>query len=94
MMKPPLKLFIAITVAICLTLVVAKITALQAQVAESPQSPVPVVVNPAPKQYRVVDVTRVSTLNPRQALEQGLNEMGSQGWVLVTATDNYLIMMR
>lgn len=70
---------------------------IRAQMADSLRGPVPVIVNPAPKQYRVIDIARLSNSNSQTlagTIESGLNGMGAQGWQLVAVSGSYLILMR
>ena len=76
---------------------IINVPAIQAQLADSQRGPVPVIVNPAPKQYRVIDISRLPTYistNLTGNIENGLNDLGKQGWTLVAVSGSYLIMMR
>ena len=96
-MKTSLEPISAFVAAIIVGVVLLKGPLIHAQTADSQQVPVSVVVNNTPRQYRVIDITQIPNGNnltfPR-TLENTLNEMGSQGWKLVAATGNLLIMMR
>lgn len=96
-MKTPLKLIVALSAVIFLGAIAINIPEIRAQAANSPQSPVPVVVSPTPKQYKVIDITRLPSGNSQALagnIEKGLNDMGAQGWDLVTASGSYLILKR
>ena len=87
-----MKLITAVFAVIILCAVVTKAPEIHAQ-----QAPVPVIINPAPKQYRVIDLGVIPAANGRTlagSLEVILNEMGLQGWKLVTTTGNLVIMMQ
>lgn len=96
-MKTSLKSVSAIVAVVIAGVVLVKWPLIHAQTVDSQQGPVSVVVNNMPKQYRVIDISKIPTgynVTLPQTLENGLNEMGSQGWQLVAATGNLLIMMR
>ena len=91
-MKPPIKLITFIFALIILGALIIKSPMIQAQ-----QAPVPVVINPAPRQYRVIDISQIAVANGRTAsgtLEAILNEMGAQGWRVVTTSGSLVIMMQ
>ena len=91
-MNTPIKLITIILAVIILCAVVTKAPMIQAQ-----QAPVSVVINPAPKQYRVIDLGVIPAAAGRTlagSLEAILNEMGAQGWKLVTTTGNLVVMMQ
>lgn len=96
-MKTPLKLIGTVVAVIILGAIVTKSPVIQAQLAAPLQAPVPVIVNPAPKQYRVLDIGRFAVANgqtPAGTLEAILNEMGSQGWRVVATSGTFVIMMQ
>lgn len=75
---------------ICLGLLVPSIQAQN-------NAPVPVVITPTQVQYKVIDLAQLSLpINTSQAtaLESLLNELGAQGWRLVTATGTLIILTR
>lgn len=78
--------------------VVINIPEIRAQAANQPQGPVPVVVSPTPRQYKVIDITRLpgggNSKILAESIESGLNGMGAQGWELVAVSGSYLIMKR
>ena len=91
-MKTPLKLLAAISVVVILGALTTKSPLIQAQ-----QPPVPVIVNPAPKQYRVFDIGRIPVAPGQTAastLEGVLNQMGSQGWRVVATSGSFVILMQ
>ena len=96
-MKSLLKPVSAVVAAIIVGGVLVKWPLIHAQTTDPPQGPVSVVVNNMPKQYRVIDITQIPygiNMTFPRTLENGLNDMGRQGWQLVAATGNLLIMMR
>ena len=97
LMKTPTKILGAILAFVMVGAFIVKLPVMQAQSADTPKGPVPVVVNPAPKQYRVIDISRLASNNSTSlagTLENGLNELGNQGWTLVAVSGSFLIMMR
>ena len=77
--------------------IVINMTEIRAQVANPPQGPVAVVVSPSPRQYKVIDITRLPSGNSQTLaanIEIGLNGMGAQGWELVAVSGSYLILKR
>jgi hypothetical protein len=61
------------------------------------QDPVPVVITPRVNQYRVIDISKINVPaggSSAAILESMLNELGSQGWVLVTASGSLIILRR
>ena len=96
-MKTYLKPISAVVAAIIVGVALGKWPTIHAQTADFQQGPTAVVVNPGPKEYRVIDITQIPvnvTLTFPRALESGLNQMGGQGWQVVAATGNLLILMR
>ena len=100
-MKPQSKLAIAIFTALFFGAIVIKSPLLRAQLETTPpvsvQNPVPVVVNPTPKQYKVVDIGRIPIAKGQTAagtLEIVLNEMGNSGWSIVATSGTFVIMMQ
>lgn len=70
---------------------------INAQSVVSQQPPVAVIVNPSPKQYRVLDIGRFAVANgqtPAGTLEGILNEMGAQGWKVVATSGTFVILMQ
>jgi hypothetical protein len=101
MNTPLMKYTAAVTTALVLGLLVARSPSGQAQSAaplQVPvQNPVPVVVNPSPKQYRVIDIGRIAVAKgqtPAGTMEAILNEMGSSGWIVVATSGSFVIMMQ
>ena len=96
-MKPHLKTIVAVFAVIIVGAIVTKSPVLQAQLAAPQQAPVPVIVNLAPQQYRVIDIGRFAVANgqtPAGTLEAILNEMGAQGWKAVTTSGTFIILMQ
>lgn len=92
-MKTPIKLITAVFALI----IVGAIVTIQAQQAAPQPSPLPVIVNPAPKQYRVIDIGRINVglgQTPVATLEAILNEMGAHGWKVVATSGSFVIMMQ
>ena len=96
-MKTPMKITGALLVLVMVGAFIINLPVIQAQLADFQKGPVPVIVNPAPKQYRVIDISRLSSNNSTSlagTIENGLNDLGNQGWTLVSVSGSYLIMMR
>lgn len=96
-MKTPLKLIAAVSAVIIVGAMVINAPEIRAQMADSERGPWPVIVNPAPRQYRVIDIARLSSTNSQTlagTIENGLNGMGAQGWQLVAVSGSFLILMR
>ena len=96
-MKTPMKITSAILAVIVFGACIVNLPVIPAQSANAQTVPVPVIVNPVPKQYRVIDISRLPTYNAQnlaESFEKGLNDMGNQGWILVAVSGSYLIMMR
>ena len=96
-MKTPLKYIAGLLAVILVGAMVINSPEIRAQMADPQREPVSVVVNPAPRQYRVIDINLISrSISQSQAgaIESGLNGMGGQGWQLVAVSGSYLIMMR
>lgn len=92
-MKTPLKLITAVLVVSILGAAVA----IRAQQAAPQPDPVSVIVNPSPKQYRVIDIQRIIVglgQAPVATLEAVLNQMGAQGWKVVATSGSFVIMMQ
>ena len=59
--------------------------------------PVRVVITPTQIQYRVLDLAHIApgtNLSSAQTLEQILNELGAQGWKVVTTSGSFIILSR
>ncbi len=95
-MKALIRATAAVFVAAVFGIVTTK-SAINAQSLVSQQPPLSVVVNPSPKQYRVLDIGRFAVANGQTAagtLEAILNEMGTLGWKVVATSGTFVIMMQ
>ena len=97
-MKTSLKLTAAIVAAFALGALALKSQTVTVTAPPIPiQNPVPVVVNPTPKQYRVIDIGRIPVgkgQTPAGTMEAILNEMGNSGWNVVATSGSFVIMMQ
>ena len=96
-MKTSLKLTVAAMALLISGALVFRSPAIQAQQPEPQQAAVPVVVNAAPTQYKVIDIGTIAVAKgrtPAATLEAILNEMGAQGWKVAATSGNYVILMQ
>jgi hypothetical protein len=94
-MKTPLKIISVAIVGISLCALSTHSPFLQAQEVAPQQVAVPVVVQPVNAQYKVIDIGQIAVpkgFTPAATLEAILNEMGVQGWKVVTVSGNYVIL--
>jgi len=94
-MKTPLKL-IAVVAAVAAVVILGTLVT-RSSLIQAQQPAVPVVVNPTPKQYKVVDIGQIPVAPGRNSagtLEAVLNEMGAQGWRVVATSGSFVILMR
>jgi hypothetical protein len=94
-MKTFIKVIAAVFAAAVFGIIMTK-TTIHAQSVVSQQAPLSVIVNPSPKQYRVLDIGRFAVANGQTAagtLEAILNEMGTQGWKVVATSGTFVIMI-
>jgi hypothetical protein len=94
-MNTSLKLIAATIVAIFLICVIARSPMIHAQEAVVRQAVVPVVISPTSHPYKVIDMGKVNIAvnqTPAGTLEIILNELGAQGWKVVTTSGSFVIL--